>query len=85
MPAIGSRPFWIYRRFLAPGADDGNVHEDNIDALAAIGIVLGTGDGNFDPSGDVRRDQMASFLIRLAQHLASEGDSTSEEDGAAAA
>jgi hypothetical protein len=28
----------------------------------------------YDPSGDVRRDQMASFLIRLAQLLYSEGE-----------
>ena len=54
--------------------DDGNVHEDAINALAAAGVVQGTAvPGIYNPSGDVRRDQMASFLIRLAQLLASRG------------
>lgn len=59
--------------------DDGNVHEDAINALAEAGIVLGTGTpGIYDPTGDVKRDQMASFLIRLAQLLAAEGNFTGE-------
>ncbi|MGK2930174.1 MAG: S-layer homology domain-containing protein [Acidimicrobiales bacterium] len=54
--------------------DDGIVHEDAINALAAAGVVRGTAvPGIYDPSGDVRRDQMASFLVRLAQFLAAEG------------
>ena len=61
--------------------DDGNVHEDNINALAAASIVQGTATpGIYDPSGNVRRDQMASFLIRLAQLLASEGHFTNQVD-----
>ncbi|MBW3658821.1 MAG: S8 family serine peptidase, partial [Actinobacteria bacterium] len=49
--------------------DDGNTHEDNIDRVAAAGIATGGTDGDYDPELDVRRDQMASFLVRLVQVL----------------
>ncbi|MTV27214.1 S8 family serine peptidase [Nitriliruptoraceae bacterium ZYF776] len=45
----------------------GGPHGDNVGCVAAYGIALGKGDGSFDPAGDVRRDQMASFLARLLQ------------------
>lgn len=45
--------------------DDGSVHEDNIDAVAAAGLASGLGDGRFAPDVAVRRDQAASFLTRL--------------------
>jgi predicted outer membrane repeat protein len=55
--------------------EPGNVHEAAINALAAAGVIEGTATPRvYDPSGDVRRDQMASFLIRLAQLLYSEGE-----------
>ncbi|TVR38374.1 MAG: BspA family leucine-rich repeat surface protein, partial [Nitriliruptor sp.] len=41
-----------------------STHYDAIQALAAAGITLGCGDGVFCPGDDVRRDQMASFLVR---------------------
>ncbi|MFP5331830.1 MAG: hypothetical protein ACLGHX_05690 [Acidimicrobiia bacterium] len=44
--------------------DDGNVHEPNIQAIAAAGITLGCGGDNYCPSATVRRDEMASFLTR---------------------
>ena len=47
----------------------GNVHARNIDRLSATGIVLGTTPSLFDPAGQVRRDQMASFLTRTLRHL----------------
>lgn len=44
--------------------DDGNVHEPNIQAIAAEGITLGCGPSVYCPAGTVRRDEMASFLAR---------------------
>jgi subtilisin family serine protease len=48
----------------------GSVHAANIEALAAAGIVGGTGPTTFDPSGTVTRAQMATFLVRTYEHLA---------------
>jgi acyl-homoserine-lactone acylase len=44
--------------------DDGSVHEDAIDRIAALGIVQGFADGTYRPAAAVLRDQMASFLVR---------------------
>ena len=44
--------------------DDGNVHEANIQAIAAEGITLGCGGDRYCPAASVRRDEMASFLAR---------------------
>jgi hypothetical protein len=44
--------------------DDGNIHEPNIQSIAAAGITLGCGQGRYCPADTVRRDQMASFLAR---------------------
>jgi hypothetical protein len=41
-----------------------SVHGDDIDALAEQGIVAGFDDGDYRPQDDVRRDQMASFVMR---------------------
>ena len=55
---------------LAPSAtdffddDDGNIHEDAINALAASGITEGCGATSYCPRSSVERDQMASFLGR---------------------
>ena len=43
---------------------EGSVHFGAIQALAAAEITLGCGPGVFCPSDPVRRDQMASFLVR---------------------
>lgn len=45
--------------------DDGSVHEANIDATAAAGLVQGRDDTRFEPSWSVNRAQGASFLTRL--------------------
>jgi hypothetical protein len=43
-----------------------NVHTENIDtAFEVIGLAEGTTDTTFNPAGDARRDQMATFLVRL--------------------
>ena len=72
---------YISDNTLPAGADafdddePGNVHEAAINALAAAGVIEGTATPRvYDPSGNVRRDQMASFLTRLAGLLASEDD-----------
>jgi micrococcal nuclease len=44
--------------------DEGNTHEDSINRVASAGISLGLGDGTYDPSSIVTREQMASFLAR---------------------
>jgi subtilisin family serine protease len=42
----------------------GGPHAGNVGCAAGFGIIQGRTDGSFDPSGDVRRDQMAAFLQR---------------------
>jgi hypothetical protein len=44
-----------------------NVHRDNINALAQIGVVKGVTRDRYDPIAPVRRDQMASFLVQAAE------------------
>ena len=59
---------------LPPGGtfkdDNGNPHEGNIEAIAAIGVTKGCNppDNNlYCPKNDVRRDEMASFLARALE------------------
>jgi hypothetical protein len=55
--------------------DEGNVHEAAINALEEAGVIEGTAvQGIYNPNGEVRRDQMASFLIRLAELLFDQGE-----------
>jgi hypothetical protein len=46
------------------GDDDGNIHEDNINAIAALGISLGDGQGRFRPLDPITRGEMALFMRR---------------------
>jgi hypothetical protein len=48
----------------------GSVHRDAVDRLADAGVVAGVGGRFFDPRRPVRRDQMASMLVRAYEHLA---------------
>lgn len=48
----------------------GSVHGDNIERLAAADIVQGTRDGSYHPGARVRRDQLASFLVRTFEFVA---------------
>jgi hypothetical protein len=48
----------------------GSVHRDAVDRLADAGVVAGVGGRYFDPRRPVRRDQMASMLVRAYEHLA---------------
>ncbi len=45
--------------------DDGNIHEANIEIIAAAGITQGCGGTRYCPTDPVTRDQMASFLARM--------------------
>lgn len=46
------------------GDDEGNMHEDAINRLAAAGVTLGCAPRRYCPGGPVTREQMASFLLR---------------------
>ena len=46
---------------------EGNTHAERICELAAAGITLGDGEGNYGPSGSVTRAQMATFLGRALE------------------
>ena len=50
----------------------GSIHEDNIDSLADVGIVQGFGDDTYRPSNLVKRDQMASFVMRSYDYAVEE-------------
>lgn len=53
--------------------DEGNPHEPEINALAAAGVVQGTGGGLYNPSGSVTRGSMGSFLARTLQLVVDDG------------
>ncbi|MGI8758491.1 MAG: CAP domain-containing protein [Acidimicrobiales bacterium] len=68
------------------GDDNGSVHELRINQLAAVGIVSGTGGGAYSPREVVRRDQMATFLVRAYQYrsgtaLAAGGNAFADDAG----
>ncbi|HZD23378.1 MAG TPA: PQQ-dependent sugar dehydrogenase [Acidimicrobiia bacterium] len=73
---------------LPPGGtftdDDGNLHEPNIEAIAAEGITLGCnppfGD-RFCPWGFLTRGEMAAFLTRALNLPASTEDFFGDDDG----
>lgn len=50
--------------------DDGSVHEDAVDALAALDVVQGTSPGRFEPDAPVTRAQLAALLVRLQETVA---------------
>ena len=56
------------------GDDDGNVHEANINAIAAAGIVQGTSPGTYEPLAAITRQQMAGFLIRYVDGRVEAGE-----------
>lgn len=48
----------------------GNVHRDNIEALAEMGVIGGYRDGTYRPGERVTREQFASLLVRTYETLA---------------
>jgi hypothetical protein len=64
---------FLVRMFDLPGSaadsfgdDEGNLHENSINALAASGITGGCAAGRYCPASTVTREQMASFISRAA-------------------
>ena len=47
----------------------GNTHEQAIDIAYDLGLTTGRTETTYEPRIDVRRDQMATFLVRLLGHL----------------
>ena len=47
---------------------DGNANAGNINSLARAGIVRGTDEDSFSPGQEIRRDQMASFIVQAAEY-----------------
>jgi hypothetical protein len=45
--------------------DNNSVHEASVNVAAELGLIVGRGERIYDPLSGVRRDQMASFLMRL--------------------
>jgi uncharacterized protein len=60
--------------------DDGSAHEDNINALAEVDIVKGFDDGTYRWRASVKRDQMASFVIRAYEYAVAEGSAQVNND-----
>ena len=48
--------------------DDNDVHEENIDRLAAAGIVVGTSSSRYGPGESISRAQVASLLVRAYEY-----------------
>ncbi len=61
----------------APFADIQGVHAPAIGRLAAAGIIKGRGPDRFDPLEPVRRDQLASLVVRTYDAL---GEATDVEE-----
>lgn len=53
--------------------DNGSRHEASIDRAASTGFASGRTLSSYEPGGTVRRDQMATFLMRVVAHLVREG------------
>ena len=67
--------------------DDGTIFEDDIDALAAAGVVAGIGANRYAPDRVVTRGEMATFLVRAhevvtGQALVGTSDPFTDDDGA---
>jgi hypothetical protein len=63
------------------GDDDGNIHEDNINLIAALGISLGDGVGNFHPDDPITRGEMALFMRRGFQFPEASGNKFTDVSG----
>jgi hypothetical protein len=61
--------------------DNGNLHEANINRVAAEGIASGCGGTNYCPSANVARDQMASFLARARELTGTPADAFTDDTG----
>ncbi len=62
----------------------GSKYESYIEAIYNNGITAGCGNGDYCPSEDVTRDQMAAFLVRATQVKAGQGPENFTCDGGVA-
>ena len=58
-----------------------SVHRDAINQLAQIGVAQGVTSTRYEPRAVVRRDQMASFVVRAAEYAYRVGDTRDQLDG----
>ena len=59
-----TRPSWV--RKSPNAATFGDTTDVNVEKMAGLGVVNGVGDGNFDPSASLTREEAATMLPRLA-------------------
>lgn len=50
--------------------DNGNIHEEAINQLAAAGLLTGSADGEVRPNVPLTREQMASLIVRALEDAA---------------
>lgn len=58
----GTAPFTSVEDYFVDDSD--SLHQDNINAIAAVGITQGADRVNYGPSSSVRRSNMATFIAR---------------------
>lgn len=63
------------------GDDNGNVHEANINKIAAVGVTKGCGVNTFCPAPAVTRGEMASFLARAVGLPATTSNFFNDDNG----
>lgn len=61
--------------------DNGSIFEDDINALAAAGIIQGKADGTFGPNDRLTRAQMASVIARAFNLPAASADYFTDDGG----
>ena len=61
--------------------DEGNVHEANINRIAAAGITSGCSATRYCPGGTVTRGQMATFLSRAFELSSTSNDYFTDDEG----
>jgi endonuclease G len=61
---IAGQTFTVFQGIDFPDVSPGNPFYNEIGKLAARGVTLGCGNGNFCPDAIVTRDQMAAFIMR---------------------
>jgi SpoIID/LytB domain protein len=61
--------------------DGGSVHEDSINAMFEAGITNGCGDGRYCPNSELKRREMAVFMVRAAGLEPGGPNAFSDDDG----
>lgn len=63
--------------------DEGSIHEDDINSIAAAGITVGCAPARFCPLTTLSREQMASFLVRSFALPSTTTDYFTDDEGSA--